>query len=97
MGKGFRVKDLKGPRCLRCGKPTSVWHHHEVTQKMKRQPFYYRYWYRCDNEACKTTQIMPLDGRVMNQREPSPVMRPRPLNLVNVPLGNRRTRWLRRS
>lgn len=48
-----------GDPCPRCGKPTEIRTHPEITEKHLRQPFYYSRWFYCLNPDCRTKQIMP--------------------------------------
>ena len=62
--KSNRVIAGVGPACSRCGEPTEVREHGEVTAKMLRQPFYFSRWYYCRNRECRTTLIMPDEFKV---------------------------------
>jgi hypothetical protein len=33
----------------------------DVGAKQHRQPFYFRFWYRCDNASCATKLVMPVE------------------------------------
>jgi hypothetical protein len=33
----------------------------DVGAKQRAQPFYFRFWYRCDNVDCRTGLIMPIE------------------------------------
>lgn len=53
-----------GIPCPRCESPTQIRTHAAVTQKMLRQPFYYRRWYYCTNMDCVTTMVMRDEDKV---------------------------------
>jgi hypothetical protein len=53
-----------GIACPRCNLPTEERVHASITEKMLRQPFYYRRWFYCTNKTCKTTMIMRDEDRV---------------------------------
>jgi hypothetical protein len=53
--------------CPRCGKPTEIREHVEITAKHLAQPWYYERHFYCVNPACKTKQIMPDRYRVFNE------------------------------
>jgi hypothetical protein len=55
-----------GDPCPRCGVPMEIHEHNSVGDKQLRQPFYYKRWFRCTNESCKTTQVMSPRYKVMN-------------------------------
>lgn len=54
----------EGDMCHRCGQPTQIREHKEITAKQLNQPFYYSRWFNCTNPQCKTTLIMPERYRV---------------------------------
>jgi hypothetical protein len=64
--KNMRVVGLDGPPCRRCGCPTEVREHKEVTAKELARPFYYARWFNCLNRRCRTTLIMPEEFKVIN-------------------------------
>jgi hypothetical protein len=43
-----------------------VFEHAQITKKHHRQPFYYSRWFRCMNNSCKTSTVMPDRYRVWN-------------------------------
>ena len=53
------VVEGDGDPCPRCGQPTQLREHVEVTAKHLAQPFYYRRWFNCTNRNCRTKLIMP--------------------------------------
>lgn len=57
--KRYRVVPGDGYPCPRCGKPTEIREHTEVTEKHFAQPFYYSRWFNCIDRRCRTTLIMP--------------------------------------
>ena len=64
MGKTKKAKKYKvipgdGDLCPRCGQPTEIREHTEVTAKHFNQPFYYSRWFNCVNSRCRTTLVMP--------------------------------------
>jgi len=62
--KQHRVVGHDGDPCHRCGQPTEVREHIEITAKHRNQPFYYSRWFYCVNDACQTKQIMPDRFRI---------------------------------
>jgi hypothetical protein len=64
--KNMRVVSFDGPPCRRCGCPTEVREHKEVTAKELARPFYYTRWFNCLNRRCRTTLIMPEEFKVIN-------------------------------
>lgn len=56
-----------GEPCPRCGLPTEIRGHREITDKHRRQPFYYLKWYNCANPQCVTTLIMPEKFKAYGQ------------------------------
>lgn len=61
-----RILDEKGPACHSCERPTQVREHIAISAKQLRQPFFYSRWYKCINNQCRTTLIMPNEFKVMN-------------------------------
>jgi hypothetical protein len=55
-----------GDPCPRCRQPMRIFEHRQIGRKQRAQPFYYRRWFRCTNEACQTTLVMPECYRVWN-------------------------------
>jgi hypothetical protein len=70
--KTSRIIGQDGEPCQRCGKPTEVHEHIELTDRLLAQPFYYSRWFNCRNPDCRTTLIMPKAFRVhnLNYRKP---------------------------
>jgi hypothetical protein len=66
------LADVQGDCCPRCATPTQVRVHKQITDKHRRQPYYYSRWYYCVNPNCRTTLIMPERFRVF-KGEPQPV------------------------
>jgi hypothetical protein len=56
----------QGDPCPRCGQPMQIREHAQISKKHRRQPFYYARWFRCMNDACQTTLVMPDRYRVWN-------------------------------
>jgi hypothetical protein len=67
--KHFVVIAGDGDPCPRCGRPTQIREHPEITDKQLRQPFYYSRWFNCINPTCKTTLVMPDRFRVFRNEE----------------------------
>lgn len=65
--KSVKVSGV-GINCHRCGKPTEIREHAEITEKILSQPFYYCRWYRCTNKECATTLIMHRKHKVQNKK-----------------------------
>jgi hypothetical protein len=59
----------KGPLCPRCGWPTQIREHRDISERELRKPYYFRRWFRCINGRCKTTLIMPDEFKVRNGRD----------------------------
>ena len=55
-------RDVSGIPCPRCNQPTEVRTHPVVTAKMKRRPYYTK-WYYCKNPNCKTTTVVRDEDR----------------------------------
>ena len=53
----YQVTSQSGPACPRCGKPSQVREHREITEKELRRPFYYLRWFYCRNTRCQTTMF----------------------------------------
>jgi hypothetical protein len=56
----------EGDPCPRCGQPTEIREHPRITDRERRRPFYYRRWFMCVNEACRTTTIVRPEYQVIN-------------------------------
>lgn len=69
MAKKHKVIGQDGEACPRCGCPTEIREHTAVTEKHRRQPFYYTRWFNCTNLTCRTTLIMPKQFIVWNDNE----------------------------
>ena len=76
--KKSKVVAFDGDDCPRCGQPTLVYEHIEITEKHRRQPFYYRRWFVCRNNDCQTTLIMPEKFKVSGAAQSAPQSRPKP-------------------
>ena len=55
-----------GPPCPRCARPMSVCEHKQIGVRQRRQPFFYRRWFRCCYADCVTTLVMPPEFVVWN-------------------------------
>jgi len=51
-----KIVGENGDPCPRCGKPTEIREHREVTEKQLQQPFYYSRWFYCTNRRCRTNR-----------------------------------------
>lgn len=58
-----------GIPCPRCNKPTEVYEHKAITDKLRRQPFYYSRWFYCRNSSCQTKVIVREEFVVWNNNE----------------------------
>ncbi len=58
-----------GIDCPRCGRPTQIREHKQITDKQRRQPFYYSRWFFCLNRNCRATLIMRDEFRVWNDND----------------------------
>ena len=58
-----------GIPCPRCGRPTQIREHRQITAEHRAQPFYYSPWFRCMHADCKTTLIMLEEYRVWNDND----------------------------
>jgi hypothetical protein len=54
------------PPCPRCAWPMQVREHREVTERHRRQPYYYSKWYCCMQRNCVTTLVMPEEFKIWN-------------------------------
>jgi hypothetical protein len=83
MSKAKRKKYIVvpglGDPCPRCCRPTEIRQHEEITEKHRRQPFYFARWFQCVNPQCATQMICPERHKVWNphlmakRRESAPV------------------------
>jgi hypothetical protein len=64
-----RIVEGAGIDCPRCGKPTQIREHKQVTDKQLRQPFYYSRWFCCLNRKCRTTLVMMDEHKVWNEND----------------------------
>lgn len=73
MGPGKKMKHCvvgnNGIPCPRCGRPTEIREHTEVTARHLAQPFYYSRWFNCNASDCKTTLFMREEFRVFADPE----------------------------
>ena len=53
-----------GDPCPRCNMAMAIYEHPQVTRHERRRPFYYSRWFRCMNDSCRTTTVMPERYRV---------------------------------
>lgn len=61
-----------GVPCPRCGRATQIRAHDKITEKLLRQPYYYRRWFYCANQNCRTTLIMREEDRVYPKEPAAP-------------------------
>lgn len=73
MSKKSTLISKEGIACPRCGTTTEVRGHIAVTDKQRRQPFYYSRWFNCPNAACPTTLIMRDEFKIINDPEKAAV------------------------
>jgi hypothetical protein len=57
-----------GDPCPRCCRPTEIREHPEITEKHRRQPYYFTRWFFCTNPDCKVTLHMSERYKVWNGR-----------------------------
>ncbi len=55
-----------GPPCPRCRRPMQIREHRHVTAHLARKPYYFRRWYYCTYQDCKTEFVMPNEFKVFN-------------------------------
>jgi hypothetical protein len=67
-GRSYRVVGHDGMPCPRCGEPTEIREHTEITKQHLRQPFYFSRWFYCRNHECKVTLHMVEQFKVWNRR-----------------------------
>jgi hypothetical protein len=67
MAKKYRVIEPDGTTCPRCDSVAETRVHAAITEKQLKQPFYYKRWYVCLNEHCKTNIFMLDDWKVKNK------------------------------
>jgi hypothetical protein len=71
MGRGKKNKHYVvvrgwGDPCPKCCQPTQIREHDAITEKHRRQPFYFTRWFYCVNPACKTSMVMVERYKVWN-------------------------------
>jgi hypothetical protein len=66
LPKGTVIIPGDGGPCTRCGQPTQIRAHAVITDKMRRQPFFYSRWPYCVNLSCPTKGIMLPQFMVWN-------------------------------
>lgn len=64
--KHYEVISPDGTTCPRCGEVAETREHSAITQKQLGQPFYFKRWYNCTNQVCKTAIFMRDDWKVWN-------------------------------
>lgn len=64
--KNYTVVEPDGTECPRCFAVTETRQHTYISQKLLNQPFYFKRWYTCKNQQCKTTTFMLEDWKVFN-------------------------------
>jgi hypothetical protein len=57
-----------GDPCPRCCQPTEIREHPEITEKHRRQPYYFTRWFYCTNPHCIVTLHMAERYKVWNGR-----------------------------
>lgn len=67
--KSITVLAEKGPPCPRCKQLLQIRKHSSLTEKQKKQPYYYSRWYNCLNPECRTSLVMPKEFIVYNKPE----------------------------
>lgn len=65
--KKYTITTPDGTTCPRCGVEAETRTHTDISEKILTQPFYYRFWYNCKNQECKTTVFMLEDWKVWNK------------------------------
>lgn len=65
--KHYEVVDHVGLPCPRCGELSETRKHKAMTEKIRRQPYYYTVWFNCVNTRCHTTVFMSDDYKVWNK------------------------------
>ena len=69
MKRRTRIVPGKGIACPRCGRPTQIHEHANIGVKQRRQRYYFRRWFCCPHENCKTKLVMRDEFKVMNDHE----------------------------
>jgi hypothetical protein len=54
----------EGIPCPRCGRPTQIREHSQITERHRRQAYYFTRWFRCMSGDCPTTLIMRAQFKV---------------------------------
>jgi hypothetical protein len=62
-----------GPPCPRCGEPSQIREHPEVTPKMLAQAYYYSRWFCCIQRDCRTNLFYDERYRVYPHQAAAPV------------------------
>lgn len=63
----YRVVTPDGTTCPRCEQEAETRTHTKIGQKQLSQPFYFHYWYNCNNKQCPTKIFMLEDWKVWNR------------------------------
>lgn len=63
VAKG-KLVSMEGPKCKRCANAMAVVKHPPEWTKPDRAKFYYEFWYKCLSKKCRTTLVMPPEGKV---------------------------------
>jgi hypothetical protein len=53
-----------GDPCPRCGLPMEIHEHDSIGDKQLRQSSYYKRWFCCTNNSCKTREVMQEQYKV---------------------------------
>lgn len=88
----YVVIDEPGIACPRCGRPTQVREHPQITTRLKNQPFFYRRWFNCMAGDCRTTLIMRDEFKVWNDNDRAEELRR--LEAVKSQLNSGASEWL---
>jgi hypothetical protein len=68
----FVVVPGAGIPCPRCRRPTQIREHGQITERHRRQPYYFTRWFRCMHRDCHTTLIMSNQFKVWPGRPKAP-------------------------
>jgi hypothetical protein len=67
----FVVVPGDGIACPGCGHPTQVREHSQITERHRRQLYYFKRWFRCMSNNCPTTLIVRDEFKVWNDVDDS--------------------------
>jgi hypothetical protein len=64
VSKNTVIIEGDGPLCRQCGKPMQIREHKYISEKMKRQRYYFTRWFKCMQVECPTKEVMREEFKV---------------------------------